>query len=160
MPFRGRSVVVLVSCVAVLAACSSGKSKGSSATTSTSTSTTSTTASSTSTSAGGATTTSTAASATTTSGGAGSVRISGFSGPNEPLQCNAPTSAQFSWTTVGATTVEMHIDGSGVFATYPNGARTELLPVTCDGGTHTYQLVAKAGSAMTSASITVQTVRR
>jgi hypothetical protein len=51
----------------------------------------------------------------------------------------------------------MHIDGGPVFATYPNGSRAELLPLTCDGNAHTYQLVARAGTATSSAALTLAT---
>jgi hypothetical protein len=64
---------------------------------------------------------------------------------------------ELSWTTTGAATVEMHIDDGGVFATYENGPHVELLPLPCDGEAHTYRLVAQAGSATSSASVTVST---
>jgi hypothetical protein len=86
-----------------------------------------------------------------------SVRISGFSGPTSPVDCSAQTMVELSWTTTGAATVEMHIDDGGVFATYENGPHVELLPLPCDGEAHTYRLVARAGSATSSASVSVST---
>jgi hypothetical protein len=92
-----------------------------------------------------------------TTGTSSTVRISGFSGPPSPVECNAQTMVELRWTTSGAATVEMHIDDGGVFATYPNGAHAELLPLTCDGNEHTYRLVARAGTSTSAASLTLST---
>jgi hypothetical protein len=52
----------------------------------------------------------------------------------------------------------MYIDGDDApFATYDNGPHEELLPLACDGKQHSYRLVARAGGAMSTASITVTT---
>ena len=40
--------------------------------------------------------------------------------------------------------MELRIDGGPVFSTYPGGSREPLVPLTCDGDPHTYELVAHA----------------
>jgi hypothetical protein len=74
-----------------------------------------------------------------------------------PVSCNAPTMIELKWTTRGAARVEMHIDGGSAFATYPNGTQDQLLPLTCDGRAHTYELVASAGPERTSKTLTIAT---
>jgi hypothetical protein len=64
---------------------------------------------------------------------------------------------ELHWTANGADTVELRIDGGDVFATYDNGTRDELVPLTCDGASHTYELVARAGGATARSSLTVAT---
>ena len=86
------------------------------------------------------------------------MHLVGPSGPSSPVECNAQTTLiELKWTTSGATNVELRIDGGPVFAHYANGAHTEMLPLTCDGGAHTYKLTATAGGSTTSSSIRLQT---
>lgn len=96
---------------------------------------------------------------TTTVASSASVRIANFGGPASPVECSAETMVELHWTTQGATTVEMHIDGGGAFTTYGNGTYRELLPLSCDGRSHTYELVARAGRAVATSSLTIATKR-
>jgi ABC-type Fe3+-hydroxamate transport system substrate-binding protein len=147
----------------LLAACSGGskKSRSSSSTSAVAPATTTTSPTTTgpvSTSTTTATTGPGTATTTTIATSGSNVKISKFTyiGDN-PVGCNAPTSIELKWTTSGAAKVTMSIDGSGVFASYPNGTRDVLLPLACDGKTHTYKLTATAGGATASQSISVQT---
>jgi hypothetical protein len=58
---------------------------------------------------------------------------------------------QLAWTAVGASTVDLSIDGSK-FASYPGGAQSHLEYYACDGHPHTYLLTAHAGSATATAT--------
>ena len=93
-----------------------------------------------------------AATITTTSTAAtSSVRISDFSvSPASPV-CNAPTMIQLQWTAVGASSVDLAIDGKP-FATFGGGVQSHLEYFACDGKPHTYLLTARAGSATATAS--------
>ena len=73
-----------------------------------------------------------------------------LTGPASPVTCSAPTQAQLHWTTRGATKVELRIDGGPVFSTYPDGKREPLVPLACDGKTHTYELTARAANGETA----------
>jgi hypothetical protein len=86
------------------------------------------------------------------------VRVTAFSYVGtSPVECNAPTSIELKWTTAGASTVDIFIDGGPRFARYPNGPQDELLPLACDAKTHTYKVIATAPGARASKSITVMT---
>ncbi len=93
----------------------------------------------------------------TTSGSGGSnVRVVGLNGPSSPVECNAQTELiELSWTTSGATKVVLRIDGGDPY-TYSNGAHTEMLPLTCDGKGHKYELTATAPGTRASQSITLR----
>ena len=94
-----------------------------------------------------------AATITTTSTAARSPRpsVSDFSvSPASPV-CNAPTMIQLQWTAVGASSVDLAIDGKP-FATFGGGAQSHLEYYACDGKPHTYLLTARAGSATATAS--------
>jgi hypothetical protein len=66
------------------------------------------------------------------------------------VDCNAPTQIQLHWKTRGASKVELRIDAGPTFATYPGGARDPLVPLTCDGNAHVYELVAKGANGQTA----------
>ena len=80
-----------------------------------------------------------------------SVRISEFRVSPASPACNAPTMIQLDWTAVGASAVDLSIDGKP-FATYGGGAQSHLEYYACDGKPHTYLLTARAGSATATAS--------
>jgi hypothetical protein len=155
--------VLLVIGIILLAACSSSHKKASptTSTTASTASTSSSVPSSSPTTGGSVTPTTAPTTPTTTSGGGGSnVRVIGPKGPSNPVECNAQTTIiELTWTTSGATNVEMRIDGGPVFARYKNGDHTEMLPLTCDGKAHKYELTATAGGTRASQSITLQTKR-
>ena len=75
------------------------------------------------------------------------------------MQCNAPTSVELEWTTQGAASVTLRIDGGPVFAHYSDGAHSELAPLTCDGNPQTYLLTARAANG-TTASKTITLAER
>jgi hypothetical protein len=58
---------------------------------------------------------------------------------------------QLQWTAVGASSVDLSIDGKP-FATFGGGAQSHLEYYACDGKPHTYVLTARAGSATATAS--------
>ena len=64
---------------------------------------------------------------------------------------------EMKWTTRGRLERRSLIDGSAEFARYPNGSQDELLPLACDGRSHTYKLVATAADGTTTKSISVTT---
>jgi hypothetical protein len=145
-------VVTLVVASAVLVgACSDDDSA---------TSTPSTTIATTATTTTTAAPTTTATTTTTTGGGSSSsVRVEGPTlVGSSPVECNAPTMIELRWEVSGATTIEMRVDGE-MLASYPNGARTELMPLPCDGTEHTYTLIATAGGSTSRQSISVQSRR-
>jgi hypothetical protein len=74
-----------------------------------------------------------------------------------PVECNAPTFIDLSWTASGAKDIVLTIDGGQPVAHYPNGARTVEVPLACDGKSHTYTLKATAPGVNVTRSITVQT---
>ena len=78
------------------------------------------------------------------------MKILSLTGPPSPVTCNAPTQVQLHWKTIGASKVELRIDGGAVFSTYPGGAREPLVPLTCDGGKHSYELIARAANGDTA----------
>jgi hypothetical protein len=89
-------------------------------------------------------------STTTSSVARSSLQISDFSvSPAAPV-CNAPTMIQLQWTAVGASSVDLSIDGKP-FATFGGGAQSHLEYYACDGKPHTYVLTARAGSATATA---------
>jgi hypothetical protein len=92
-----------------------------------------------------------AATSTTTSTVArSSVQISEFTVSPAAPACNAPTMIQLQWTAVGASSVDLSIDGKP-FATFGGGAQSHLEYYACDGKPHTYLLTARAGSATATA---------
>ncbi len=76
--------------------------------------------------------------------------------PSTPV-CNSPTEIQLSWIATGATSVDLLIDGAK-FASYPSGQQTHLEYFACDGKTHIYKLVARAGSSTSSIAQSVSSV--
>jgi hypothetical protein len=68
--------------------------------------------------------------------------------------CNAPTMVQLSWTSVGATSVDLSIDGSK-FASYGPGAQSHLEYYACDGRPHTYVLTGHGPTGTDTATKTV-----
>jgi ABC-type transport system substrate-binding protein len=82
----------------------------------------------------------TTASTTASTGG---VRISRLTGPDSPVECNAPTMVEISWETRRATTVQILIDGLPA-GDYKNGRHKELLPLPCDNAEHEFTVVASA----------------
>jgi hypothetical protein len=130
--------------VLALGACSSDKKAASPATSAPATSATSTepeTSSSTSSTAATTVPTTTPTTGAPTTPAATGVRISGYTvSPASPV-CNSPTEIQLSWTSAGAATVDLAIDGQK-FASYPGGAQTHLEYFACDGKAHTYLLTA------------------
>jgi hypothetical protein len=83
--------------------------------------------------------------------------IVSFTGPPSPVQCYARnTSVELRWETRNATRVTLSINGGGVFASYPNGRRSELEPLTCDGTNQTYVLTAHGpNGSSTTKSLTL-----
>ncbi len=140
--------------VPALAACSSSKQATPPTTTATS-ATSSTTVSETSTS----TTTAVVTTVPTTASTApapSSVRISGYEiSPATPV-CNSPTMIELSWTSTGAATVDLSIDGRK-FASYSGGHQSHLEYFACDGKPHTYLLTAHgSGGVIATASKVVR----
>ncbi len=79
------------------------------------------------------------------------MRIDAFTvSPDSPV-CNAPTMIQLEWTAVGASSVDLSIDGR-LFATYGGGIQSHLEYFACDGRPHTYLLTARSGSTTATAS--------
>src|SRR5437763_10144183 len=149
----GRRVLLLSPVLALvsLAGCGSGsKATVPSTTTTTSSSipvTTTTTTEPSSTTAA----TPAATSTTTSTVVRSSVQISEFTvSPAAPV-CNAPTMIQLQWTTVGASSVDLSIDGKP-FATFGGGAQSHLEYYACDGKPHTYVVTARAGAATATAT--------
>ena len=156
-----------------LAACGSGHSKATPATTTTGSSAPATsttepeTSSSTTVTTASPTTNGTGTPGTTGSSGStsgssnnSSVQIKNFTFVgNSPVECNAPTTIEMKWTTTGAKAVEMDIDGGGAFTHYANGTHDEMLPLACDGNSHTYKLVATAPGITVDRSITIETTK-
>ncbi|MDQ1456764.1 MAG: hypothetical protein QOH28_2384 [Actinomycetota bacterium] len=149
----GRLVLLLSPVLALvsLAGCGSGDKATVPSTTTTASSsipvsTTTTTELSSTTSAAPA-----ATSTTTSTVVRSSVQISEFTvSPASPV-CNAPTMIQLQWTTVGASSVDLSIDGKP-FATFGGGAQSHLEYYACDGKPHSYVLTARAGSATATAN--------
>ena len=143
----------------VVSGCSSSKKAETPPTTTTTVSTvpastTTEPASTTSTSAPQTTTTATGSTVTTAAGGT-EPRITGFTiTPASPVQCNAPTSIELKWTSTGATSVALSIDGI-LFAGYGGGAQDHLEPLACDGKSHTYLLTALGHGQNASAAMVV-----
>ena len=140
----------------VVAGCSSSSKKSTPTTTASSTSSssvpgTSTSEAPTTSATTGPTTTLPAVTSSTTQS---SVRITGYTvSPATPV-CNGPTMIQLSWTAVGASTVDLAIDGSK-FASYGGGAQSHLEYFACDGHSHAYLLTAHGAGATATASKTV-----
>jgi hypothetical protein len=149
---RGRATLV-IGLLVLVAACSSDKKAQppTSTTTSLATGTTTTTGSS-------LPGTTPATTTPTTAGSNGSnIHVSGFTGPSSPVTCNAQTQLiELSWTTSGATKVELRIDNGAPYR-YSNGSHTEMLPLTCDGKSHTYKLTATGPGTTASQAITLET---
>jgi hypothetical protein len=89
-------------------------------------------------------------------GAASTVHITDFRvTPSSPVQCNAPTEIELTWTTSGAVKVTLLIDGR-TFAAYGPGPQDHLEYFACDGRPHTYTLRAEAGADTATASTTVR----
>jgi len=87
---------------------------------------------------------------------ASDVQIVSLRGPTAAVVCNAPTQVELHWVTRHAKTVTLQINGGPVFASYPNGMRDELVPLTCDGNPQTYALTARApGGTVVTKSLTI-----
>jgi hypothetical protein len=83
--------------------------------------------------------------------------IASFTGPPSPVECSAPTSVELSWETPVTATVELRIDGGDVFASYPGGKGTHLVPLECDGKAQTYEItVTGANGSTASKSLTIE----
>ncbi len=148
---------VLVAFVVLLASCSTSHKSSTPTTSTTITPTTSGTVAPTTTTTSPATTTTESPTTTTTVASPAGPRIVHFSGPAATQHCNAPTFVQLSWLTAGATRVVLTIDGGSPLS-YPNGARSPLVYLACDGRAHTYTLTAYgAGATRATASVTVRT---
>ncbi len=148
---RPAPVVPLVLAAMALGACSSGHKATVSATTTTASSTVPDTTTTTTELSPTTSVTTTAPSTTTSTAVRSSVRISAFGvSPASPV-CNAPTMIQLQWTAVGASSVDLSIDGKP-FASYGGGAQSHLEYYACDGKPHTYLLTARSGSATATAS--------
>jgi hypothetical protein len=154
-----RRVVLVIGLLMLAAACSSDKKAQ--PPTSTTTSLAPTTTTTTGGSVPGTTPGTTTPSPPTTTGSSGSdIRVTGFTGPSSPVSCNAQIQLiELSWTTSGASKVELRIDG-GVPYHYSNGSHTETLPLTCDGKSHIYKLTASGPGTTASQSITLETQKR
>jgi hypothetical protein len=150
-------LLVVLAGTVLLSACSSDDDSSRPAPTSSTTSTSATTTTS---------STTTTPSTTTvpppppTTAPAPGPRIVSFTGPPLPVECNAPTSIELHWQTIGATTVTMRIDGGPVFATYADGTNDKLLPLACDGKPHTYTLTARDAAGRTATGKVVITEPR
>jgi len=94
--------------------------------------------------------------APTSAAPASTARIDSLTGPPTTPVCNAPTQVELHWSTHGAKTVSLRINGGPVFATYPNGKADELVPLACDGNPQTYLLTARdANGKATTKSLTI-----
>jgi len=150
----------MIAAVVVLGACSSSSHPKRPARASTTTATaTSTTSVATSTSAPTTTRPSSVPGTTSTVSALAGPRIVSLTGPPTPVPCNAPTDVQLTWEVRGATVVTLRINGGAVFATYPNGRHTPLVPLACDGAAQTYQLTARAANGQ-SATRTLRLTER
>jgi hypothetical protein len=61
------------------------------------------------------------------------------------------------WTATGARDIALSVDGAPPVAHYPNGAQDELVPMACDGKSHSFTLKATAPGVTVTRSITVET---
>jgi hypothetical protein len=87
------------------------------------------------------------------SSGGGGLAIGSFSAPSQ-VSCTTSTSIHLAWTTKGATSVTISIDGPGIYATYAaNGSAS--VPFACDGKSHTYLLTAKGPNGSVTSTRTV-----
>jgi hypothetical protein len=93
---------------------------------------------------------------TTTSGIPATVFIDALNGPTTPVDCNAPTMEELSWTTSGATKVELFA-GAQRLGQYPNGTARQIVPLKCDGSARTYTLRASKGNETVERSFTLST---
>jgi hypothetical protein len=64
--------------------------------------------------------------------------------------------SEFKWKVTGATKVVLSLDGRSI-SSLDSGEQDLLLPVDCDGKTHTYTLTATKGTATSESSISVST---
>ena len=63
---------------------------------------------------------------------------------------------ELRWTSTGATSVDLAIDGA-FFAAYGPGFQDHLVYLACDGRPHTYRLTARSGEGTATADLTVTT---
>jgi hypothetical protein len=147
--------MLVIGLLVLVAACSSDKKSLPPTSTTTSLATTTTTA------GGSVPSTAPATTTPTTSGSTGSnIHVTGLTGPSSPVTCNAQTQQiEMSWTTSGATNVELRIDDGAPYH-YSNGSHTEILPLTCDGKSHTYKLTATGPGTSASQSLILETKKR
>lgn len=148
--------VVLVVLVLLAAACGDDDKDGEPPVTDATSSTSTSSVASTTTAASSTTTSTTAPPTTTTTVVPATVFIDTFTGPPSPVECDAPTMEELSWTTREAATVELFV-GTRRLGQYPNGSARELVPLKCDGSSRTYTLKATRGSETVERSITLTT---
>jgi hypothetical protein len=150
--------MLMIGLVLLVAACSSDKKSEPPTSTTTSLATTTTT-----TTAGSVPATPPASTTPTTTAGSGTgsnIHVTGLTGPSSPVTCNAQTQLiELSWTTSGASKVELRIDNGDPYQ-YSNGSHTEMLPLTCDGKSHIYRLTATGPGTTASQAITLETKKR
>jgi hypothetical protein len=153
-----RRAVLVIGLFMLAAACSSSKKAQPPATTTTSLAPTTTTT--TGGSVPGTTPGTTTPTTPTTPPSSGSdIRVTGLKGPSSPVSCNAQVQLiEVSWTTSGASKVELRIDGGNPYH-YSNGSHTETLPLICDGKSHVYELTATGPGNTVSQSITLQSTK-
>jgi hypothetical protein len=150
---------IAIVAIVLLAACSSGGKKSTPTPSSTLAPTSTIAAPTTSTTTVPATTTGPPPPTTppTTASKNTGITITGFKATPNPVECNAPTMSEFQWKVSGATKVTLSIDGAAPISTFESGTQDLLLPVNCDGKTHTYTLTATNGTAKSESSISVAT---
>jgi hypothetical protein len=144
--------MLMIGLVVLVAACSSDKKSEPPTSTTASLATTTT-----KTTGGSVAGTAPASTTPTTTASSGSIRVTGLTGPSSPVTCNAQTQLiELSWTTSGASKVELRIDNGDPYH-YSNGSHTEMLPLTCDGKSHTYKLTATGPGTTASKAIILET---
>jgi hypothetical protein len=82
-----------------------------------------------------------------------------LTGPPAPVGCYAPTSVQVRWETRGTAHVTLSINGGPLFATYPGGVQSQMLPLACDGSTQRYAFTAHATDGSTATKTLTLTER-
>ncbi len=152
-----RHAVLVIGLLVLVAACSSDKKAEPPPTTTTSLAPTTTTTTG---GRSGPSTTPATTTPTTTGNGGSNIHVTGLKGPSSPVTCNAQTQLiELSWTTSGASKVELRIDDGDPYH-YSNGSHTEMLPLKCDGKSHVYKLTATGPGTSASQSISLQTQKR
>jgi hypothetical protein len=152
---RRRLTLVLPAVLALTGACSNDKDRNLPAPTTTTATTLDPANTTTSTSTTSTTLPGTVTTPPTTASPTG-VQISRLTGPDGPVECNAPTMVEITWETRRATTVQILIDGLPA-GDYDNGRHTELLPLPCDNAEHEFTVVASADGATLRRRLRVMT---